>query len=176
MTNFFTKFLTFLLLFNESYGYFDQYCYCTYTPDVVLFCTSCWISHVKIMNKTIVQANSNSHEPFSYTNSVKYEIEHIHVLKDTISDNNSTLPNFVLTPQSFHECGLSWLEEGEEYILTGRASHTGTLLVSLCDGLNFNDNKNETIAKINLWKKIIPCSDNSNDTLHSHQHKYFLEK
>uniref|UniRef100_A0A0K0FD44 NTR domain-containing protein n=1 Tax=Strongyloides venezuelensis TaxID=75913 RepID=A0A0K0FD44_STRVS len=173
MTNLFTKFLIFFLLFNESYGNFQYNCYCAYLPDVVLYCTSRWISHVKITNKTILQADSNSNQPFGNTKMVKYDIEHKQILKNTISNDNSTLPNVVQTPQSFRECGLSWLEVGKEYILTGTLPHTGALYVTLCDGLNFNDNKNETIANLNSWKEIIPCSDNSNETSPSPQQMYF---
>uniref|UniRef100_A0A0K0DV35 NTR domain-containing protein n=1 Tax=Strongyloides stercoralis TaxID=6248 RepID=A0A0K0DV35_STRER len=149
-----------LFLLQPTNSQFTENCYCSYYPDYVSFCYMDWISHIKIDNRSVIENANISNRTPEGMDIVKYYVQHLNVLKKSKTYANLTLPNVIITSVDFNECGLSWLKEGEEYILSGLVMPSKeALFITYCDGLRFNGNINDVYGKIKLWNEIIPCPE-----------------
>uniref|UniRef100_A0A0N4Z103 NTR domain-containing protein n=1 Tax=Parastrongyloides trichosuri TaxID=131310 RepID=A0A0N4Z103_PARTI len=133
MTNFLTffGFIVFCLInINEA-------CKCALRDPGIVFCTTDWTSHVKIIGKYTLNGDENSGGGFLFGGpNILYIVEQIKEYRKP--ENVSSLPVTIFTNQQSAACGITMLEVNKEYLLSGTYSKN-LLYINYCSQMRGED-------------------------------------
>uniref|UniRef100_A0AC35U178 NTR domain-containing protein n=1 Tax=Rhabditophanes sp. KR3021 TaxID=114890 RepID=A0AC35U178_9BILA len=114
------------------------------------FCNADWVSHLKIVKKNLVNTTDDETGLPSGAQ-LSYSVKHIDVFKKPATIKK--LSDNVGTRISSAACGLDYLQEGHEYLLSGSVDEKGKLFVGSCGQIQ-SDSTNSSAGFPQQWIKM----------------------
>ncbi|KAI1719547.1 tissue inhibitor of metalloproteinase domain-containing protein [Ditylenchus destructor] len=127
-------------------------CKCRVQLPFVSYCNAHWVAHTRIESRQPEQKMPPGIVDRQVFKNFHYKVNHIDTFKFPEELNRTTLPKDIYSAQEDAACGIV-LEQGHEYLLTGRYVN-GTMLTTLCGQILYDDLKKAKYEDILEWNEV----------------------
>uniref|UniRef100_F1LEM2 Metalloproteinase inhibitor tag-225 n=1 Tax=Ascaris suum TaxID=6253 RepID=F1LEM2_ASCSU len=130
-----TKFLAFCLLIVAL-----DACTCGLSSQRETYRNAEWVTRARILRKQ------------SKTINIEYIVKHVEIFKDTRRPRG--VSGQITTPRSSAACGLTSLEVGKEYLLSGTFGGGSDLRMNTCGQITAKDKNGQPLGLVLEWNKV----------------------